>query len=325
MPCETADASSLSWQDRTQDSLNDFEPDKELLGCALTDPYHNYRHGAVGGRTGDMSYPDTAPKDPIFWRLHKFIDEVSEARNGLTPLGTIGNVLLTDAKRDSLTSVAFIEKNSTSDIHTDAITFEQDTNNIRKKTTNDTSPPQIESRNPRIDLPFITDKLEELSVTFNEPVENVVATDLTVNKSPATTVGGIGLGPYRFAGFSQPLVGSVNVTLLPGNITDLNDILFKGDSWNYSLVTSNNDGDMDGILDGWEIDEFLTDPTTPDTDSDGIPDGYESTINCLNPLVDDSKIVNFIGEVVNSTGRDYDNDGITNVEEFNQETSPCVP
>jgi hypothetical protein len=69
----------------------------------------------------------------------------------------------------------------------------------------------------------------------------------------------------------------------------------------------------------------LTDPTTPDTDSDNIPDGYESAIGCFNPLVDDSKIVNFIGQVVNSTGRDFDNDGITNVEEFNQETSPCVP
>lgn len=30
LPCETADAPSVSWPDKTQDSLNDFEPDKEL-------------------------------------------------------------------------------------------------------------------------------------------------------------------------------------------------------------------------------------------------------------------------------------------------------
>ena len=156
-------------------------------------------------------------------------------------------------------------------------------------------------------------------------MENVVAADLTVNESPATTVSGLGLGPYVYTGFSQPLVGSVNVSLLPGNITDLNENLFKGDSWNYTLVVANNDGDKDGIKDGVEIDEFLTDPTTPDTDSDGIPDGFETEIGCLNPLVDDSKVVNFIGEVVNSTGRDFDNDGMTNVEEFNQKTSPCIP
>jgi hypothetical protein len=325
LPCETADFPNFSWQDKTQDSLNDFEPDKELLGCALTHPYHNYRHGAVGGEDGDMSYADTAPKDPIFWRFHKFIDEVSEARDGLTPLGTIGNTSLTIPENESLIPVAFIERISANDPPTDRVTTVQQTIITPKITTNDTSPPQIESQNPRTDLSFITGNLDELSVTFNEAVENVVAADLTVNESPATTVNGRGLGPYVFAGFSQPLVGSVNVSLSPGNIADLNDNLFKGDSWNYTLVVASNDGDRDGIKDGLEIDEFLTDPTTPDTDSDGIPDGFETEIGCLNPLVDDSKVVNFIGEVVNSTGRDFDNDGRTNVEEFNQETSPCVP
>lgn len=326
LSCETADAPSLSSLDGTQDSLNDFEPDKELLGCALTHPYHNYRHGAVGGEgeEGDMSFPETAPKDPIFWRLHKFIDNISEARDDLTPLGTIGTASLTDTESNNTTPVAFIKRISIN-AQADRVTIEQDISNIPKTTTNDTSPPQIESQNPRTDLSFITDKLEELSITFNEPVENVVAADLTVNESPATTVSGQGFGPYIFTGFGQPLVGSINVSLLPGNITDLNDNLFKGDSWNYTLVVADNDGDRDGIKDGLEIDEFLTDPINADTDGDGIPDGYETEIGCLNPLVDDSKVVNFIGEVVNSTGRDFDNDGTTNVKEFNQQTSPCVP
>ena len=174
LPCEKADAPSLSWQDKTQDSLNDFEPDKELLGCALTDPFHNYRHGAVGGEPGDMSYPDRAPKDPIFWRFHKYIDDVSDARDDLTPLGTIGNASLTDTERDNPTPIEFIKKIS-SNAQTDRITIGLDTSDIPKITTNDTSPPQIESQNPRTDLSFLTDKLEELSINFNEPVENVVA------------------------------------------------------------------------------------------------------------------------------------------------------
>jgi hypothetical protein len=207
----------------------------------------------------------------------------------------------------------------------DWVTFEQDTSSVPKIATNDTSPPQIESRTPRTDLSFITDKLEELSITFNEPVKNVVAADLSVNESPATAVSGQGSGPYIFTGFSQPLLGSVNISLLPGNITDLNNNLFKGDSWNYTLVAANNDGDNDYILDGLQIENHLTDPTNPDTDSDGIPDGFETESGCLNPLVDDSKVVDFLGEVVNSTGRDFDDDGMTNVEEFNQHTSPCVP
>jgi hypothetical protein len=67
----------------------------------------------------------------------------------------------------------------------------------------------------------------------------------------------------------------------------------------------------------------LTDPTINDTDRDTIPDGLEIESGCLNPLIDDSRVVDFMGEVVNSTGKDFDSDGMTNVEEFNQRTS-CV-
>ena len=332
--CEQVDASSLSWPDRTQDSLNDFEPDKELLGCVLTSPYHNLRHGAIGGFDGDMSFTDRAPIDPMFWRLHKFINEVSEARDGLTLFGTIGNTTLppTEANRSDLTpNVSIPEVNrrdltpisfQTEDNRND-LAFAQPADELTRITINDTSPPHVESRDPQTVLPFVTDVLGEVSVTFNEAVKNVLPGDLVVNESPATGVEGNGLGPYIFMGFNQPSQGTVNVSLLPGSITDLNNNLFKGDSWNYSLVQSNSDGDKDGILDGLEIDEFLTDPTSPDTDLDTIPDGFEVDVRCLNPLVDDSKVVNFMGDVVNSTGRDFDNDGSTNVEEFNEGTSPC--
>lgn len=333
--CEQADAPSVSWPDITQDSLNDFEPDKELLGCVLTSPYHNLRHGAIGGSEGDMSYTDRAPIDPMFWRLHKSINEVSEARDRLTPFGTIGNATIPSTEPNGIDltpNVSIPEVNNgeltlvsiqTEDNRND-LAFGQPADELTTIAINDTSPPQIESRDPQTVLPFVTDVLGEVGVTFNEAVKNVLPGDLVVNESPATGVEGIGLGPYIFTGFNQPSQGTVNVSLLPGSIADLNNNIFKGDSWNYSLVQSNSDGDKDGILDGLEIDEFLTDPTSPDTDLDTIPDGFEVDIRCLNPLVDDSKVVNFMGEVVNNTGRDFDNDGSTNVEEFNEGTSPCI-
>lgn len=73
--CEIFDLPSASSQyPRQQNALIDFEPDQELLGCALTHPYHNSAHYRIGGELGSAT---TAPKDPIFWRLHKFIDDVS--------------------------------------------------------------------------------------------------------------------------------------------------------------------------------------------------------------------------------------------------------
>ena len=68
----------------------------------------------------------------------------------------------------------------------------------------------------------------------------------------------------------------------------------------------------------------MTYPTINDTDGDTIPDGFETETGCLNPLVHYSRVVNFIGEVVNRAGKEFDNDGMTNVEEFNQKTSPVL-
>jgi hypothetical protein len=34
--------------------------------------------------------------------------------------------------------------------------------------------------------------------------------------------------------------------------------------------------------------------------------------------------MNIAGQIVNNTGRDFDNDGVTNVEEFKVGTSPCL-
>jgi Common central domain of tyrosinase/RTX calcium-binding nonapeptide repeat (4 copies) len=52
--------------------LADF-PTLAELGCALERPWHNGVHGMVGG---DMSNAMNAPKDPIFWRWHGYLNSV---------------------------------------------------------------------------------------------------------------------------------------------------------------------------------------------------------------------------------------------------------
>ena len=76
--CEEMDYPSKSSRyPIVQDSLLDFEPDQVLLGCVLTNPYHDDRHGTIGR---DMASIAHSPRDPVFWRLHKFIDNVSVQR-----------------------------------------------------------------------------------------------------------------------------------------------------------------------------------------------------------------------------------------------------
>ncbi|MGA7732686.1 MAG: tyrosinase family protein [Chloroflexia bacterium] len=60
--------------------LFDYPVDRQLLGCVATSPWHNSVHGGVGG---DMGNPATAPKDPLFWRWHTFINRISQARLGV--------------------------------------------------------------------------------------------------------------------------------------------------------------------------------------------------------------------------------------------------
>ena len=89
------------------------------------------------------------------------------------------------------------------------------------------------------------------------------------------------------------------------------------------IPDSNNNYRMrDGLLNEEEI-MLLIDPTIPDTDGDTIGDEIESLYICLNPLNDDSKVMNMRGDVINSTGIDSDHDGLTNVREISQERNPC--
>jgi hypothetical protein len=296
--CEEMDyPKSSSRYPHMQDALQDFEPDQQLLGCVLTDPYHDFRHGAIGG---DMGGTASSPRDPIFWRFHKFIDNVSVAR--FFPPSPIGPTM----------AVAPI----------------------------DTSPPQIISQNPFRLYPYITalptisekekglfgiSDIPAISAQFNEPVTGIKASNFIVNGSPATHVSGAGSGPYVFIGFNPPEIGPLDVRLSSGNITDISGNRFNGTSWNYTLVEANADNDRDGVEDTLEVNLLRTNPTVVDSDGDGIPDGIEGTSRCTNPIVNDAVVMDMSMRLINKTGLDTDRDNKTNVQEFLSKTDPCSP
>lgn len=296
--CEETDYPKSSRYPRAQDALGDFEPGQKLLGCALTLPYHDDRHVSIGG---DMGGTASSPRDPIFWRYHKFIDSVSVQRFFPASPSHLG-----------LTTVPSI----------------------------DIDPPRIISQNPFRLYPFITELptisekeiglfgmsgLQALSAQFNEPVIGVKASDFTVNGSPATRISGTGSGPYVFVGFESPVIGPVNVTLSSGNITDIGGNKFEGSSWKYVLVKPNIDNDKDGVEDTLEVNLLRTDPTELDSDGDSIPDGAESTSKCLNPSVNDVEVMDMSMNMINASGLDTDKDNKTNLQEYRSGTNPCSP
>jgi hypothetical protein len=123
------------------------------------------------------------------------------------------------------------------------------------------------------------------------------------------------------------------------------------------------DTDGDGLSDGDEVNTYLTDPTKADTDGDGMPDNYEVLHACLNPVVADGAL-DFDSDTatnlyeyqhttdpcvfndtdsdgmpdaweiqyascgldpnVNDAGLDPDADSLTNLQEYQAHTNPCV-
>jgi hypothetical protein len=79
--------------------------------------------------------------------------------------------------------------------------------------------------------------LTQLSVTFDEPVTGVNASDLLLNGVPAQNVSGSAAGPYTF-GFTQPATGAVAIAWAPAHgITDIASPpnSFAGTGWSYVL------------------------------------------------------------------------------------------
>ncbi|MCK5299112.1 MAG: hypothetical protein KAJ76_09410, partial [Candidatus Heimdallarchaeota archaeon] len=92
------------------------------------------------------------------------------------------------------------------------------------------------------------------------------------------------------------------------------------------------DSDTDGLSDYDEINIHGTDPFDADSDNDLLPDGAEVNIYLTNPLSSDSDSdlmpdfyeVDYNFDPNNSTDAslDYDNDDLTNLEEYLEGTSP---
>ena len=195
------------------------------------------------------------------------------------------------------------------------------------------TPPIVVYQFPFIVYPFVTSLptvdnitggIPALSVNFSEPVNGVQGSDLIVNDSPATEVTGEGEGPYIFSGFEPPGLGTIQVLLSSGSIVDSDGEQFEGDSWEYTMVDESADSDEDGANDGQEVNLFRTNPTRLDSDNDSMPDGFETSTSCLNPLLDDSHVMDMAGNIVGGP-RDADGDGISNIEEFTSGSDPCPP
>ncbi len=96
----------------------------------------------------------------------------------------------------------------------------------------DTTVPTILSQNPVAGSTVAA--LPNVAATFTEDVFNVVAGNLTVGASPASTRTGSGAGPYSFSGYANPPDGTVNVVFGAGTIIDVAGNAFAGDNWSYT-------------------------------------------------------------------------------------------
>ncbi len=95
------------------------------------------------------------------------------------------------------------------------------------------------------------------------------------------------------------------------------------------------DSDTDGLSDFDEINIYGTNPYDPDSDDDSLPDGAEVNIYHTNPLSSDSDSdlmpdfyeIQYNFDPNNSTDAslDFDNDNLTNLEEYQENTSPINP
>jgi len=95
------------------------------------------------------------------------------------------------------------------------------------------------------------------------------------------------------------------------------------------------DSDADGLTDYDEINIYGTNPNDPDSDDDSLPDGAEINIYQTNPLSSDSDgdqmpdfyEIEYNFDPNNSTDAllDFDNDDLTNLEEYQENTSPINP
>jgi len=229
MPCD--------WTRGGQRILADFPRDRRLLGCAVTETWHNNVHLILGG---DMQDPPTSPRDPVFWRWHRYVELVSRDRLSLwqAELAADGVLPAPSAERPF-------------------------------------APPQpaVVYQVPFRLYDFVT-SLEAIEVTFDAPVTGVAAGALSVGGVPATFVSGAGAGPYRFIGHGAP-VGATRVRLDGRAIRSAEGAVALDAEWTQTVLLVDEDLDGDGLTNGEEIHVVLSRPDVADSDGDGLSDAAE--------------------------------------------------
>lgn|GEM_PF-819783 len=233
MPCDVTGGG--------QSRLSDYPADRRLLGCAVTEPWHNTIHLLIGG---DMLNPPSAPRDPVFWRWHRWVDTVNRDRQILQSGGRTGDAAAS-GDRPGL------------------------------------EPPHVVYQTPFHLHPYVV-SLPSYAVTFDAEVVGVRPAMLTVNGSPATSLSGAGAGPYVFTGFAPPALGPVEVALDRNAIARADATasappapLSPPQAWTYTLVAPKADDDGDGLPNGEEVLRTLSWPDDTDSDDDGLDDAAE--------------------------------------------------
>jgi hypothetical protein len=126
----------------------------------------------------------------------------------------------------------------------------------------DTAPPQVVQLTPVAGA--LVSRLDQVEVTFDEPVQGVNASDLLINGQSATSVVGTAAGPYLFQ-FPQPAGGTVQFSWAAGHgITDTaaTPNPFGGGNWTVTLNPGVSPGDV-------IINEFLAASLSGLTDENG--------------------------------------------------------
>ena len=113
-----------------------------------------------------------------------------------------------------------------------------------------------------------------------------------------------------------------------------NDLLLDGvEVFQLGTLPLDNDTDKDGLGDGEEVYVYDTIPSDPDTDNDLLLDGEEILIYHTNPKESDTdndemddlfEVLNGLNATIDDSDLDPDEDGLTNIYEYNFHTKPQV-